>query len=206
MRHAIGLAATLALLAVLAPPALASDSGPLYTWRYAELYYASEAVPSSSPGIHSQLTIRISQSETRDGATSTVQVISTGWSTSAGGGMDYDWYAAYEIVGPYDPSLGGVDPSLRSAWISTGPIELACYQGQCPALPAQLSVSGTWTATGPASATTEKVIDDLGWSSNLMRRERPASSDVVLSPALDRPAVLIRSVIASQSQVSIPLR
>jgi hypothetical protein len=135
-----------------------------------------------------------------------VQVISDGWLTNEWGGMEYDWYAAYELIVPADPTLGGIDRNLESAWVDTGQIALACYSRTCPILPTAISLSGTWTATGPASASTEKVIDDLGWSSLLMRRVRPAVGDIAIAPSLPFPAILDRSIIATQTQVGIPMR
>jgi hypothetical protein len=180
----------------------------LYNWDFAELHYTSETGDAVyAPGLHSRLTIRLSLSDSQSsGATTAVQVISDGWLTNEWGGMEYDWYAAYELIVPADPSLGGIDRNLDSAWVNTGPITLACYSRTCPILPTTISVSGTWAATGPVAATTEKVIDDVGWSSLLKRRERPAVADIVIAPGLQFPAILDRSIIATQTQVGMPIR
>jgi hypothetical protein len=205
MHRAIALTASLALLLAVAAPTSAATHGPSYTWRYAELYYVSETGAAVyAPGLHSRLTVRFSTSESRDGATTFVQVISSGWLTNEWGGMEYDWYEAYEQVVPLDPSLGGVDKALRSAWVDAGPITLACYSSHCPDLPQTITVSGTWTSTGPVAATTEKVVDDLGWSSMLMRRERAASADINIAPDFPVPPILVRSIIATQTQVAMP--
>lgn len=205
MHRAIALTASLALLLGAAAPTMAATTGPGYTWRYAELDYVSETGPAVyAPGFHSRLTIRFSTSEGRDQATTFVQVISNGWLTNQWGGMEYDWYEAYEKVVPIDPTLGGVDAALRTAWVDSGPMTLACYSSHCPALPPTIRVSGTWASTGPVTATTEKVIDDLGWSSMLMRRERAANADVTITPDVPVPAILVRSIIATQTQVALP--
>lgn len=205
--RALALAASLALVLGVASPVAAATTGPLYNWTYAELHYTSETGDAVyEPGLHSRLTIRVSLRDSPDsGATTTVQVISEGWLTNQWGGMEDDWYAAYESIVPADPLLGGIDRNLGTAWVNAGPITLACYSRSCPILPAAISLSGTWTATGPVVATTEKVIDDLGWSSLLMHRQRPADANVVITPGFAFPAILDRSIIATQTQVAKPM-
>lgn len=206
-RSILSVGASCALLLALVAPVTATTlgQGPAYEWRYAELSYASEAGAAVyDPGLHSRLTVRFSVGEDENGRTNAVQVVYNGWATNESGGMDYDWYEAYEEIVPLDPSLGSIDGALRRAWVDAGPIALTCYSAYCPALPDSITLTGIWSATGPAVATTEKVVDDLGWTSNLMRRARQAVADVDISPAVPVPAILVSSVIVDQEQVALP--
>jgi hypothetical protein len=212
MRRCVSIAACLVLsLGLAAPAAAKAPDRWSYTWQYAQVGYVSDLDPHG-PGIHSGLTIRFSTVDTRtaDGTVtqSIVQVISAGYELDASGGMVRDWYGAYELLTtPADPALGGVDPSLTDAWVDAGPITFVCYTGQCPAMPSQISVSGTWVGAGAEDVSMIRETDDIGTEITLRIRQRPATVSIEFSGGtVVVPPILVQSVIASQVQTSVAPR
>jgi hypothetical protein len=212
MRRYVSIAVCLVLsLGFAATAAAKSAERWSYTWQYAQVAYASDVDPHG-PGVHSSLTVRFSSVDTRtsDGTMtqSIVQIISAGYELDQGGGMIRDWYGAYEqLTSPADPSLGGVEPSLASAWVQAGPITFVCYLGQCPTMPEQISVSGSWTADGPETATMARATDDIGTEITLRIRQRSATAAIEFSGgSVSVPPILVQSVIASQVQTSVAPR
>jgi hypothetical protein len=195
-------------LAAAGPVAAAAPTRTAYTTRFAEVRYVNDLDPST-PGVHATLIVRHARVVTRTAAGTTtesiVQVISQGYELAQDGGMLRDWYGAYEeFASPADPIAGAIGTSLRSARLAAGPLTFVCYLGECPPLPAQVSVRGVWVATGPQVVTLSHETDDIGTQITIRLRERPADASIVFSGGLvTTPPIVARSVIASQVQTSV---
>jgi hypothetical protein len=209
MRRAIATVASLILsLGIAAPAAAGPPDGANYTWDYATTSYVSDLSPHA-PGVHSRLSVTYSAVVDRTGGgthtRSVVQVITSGYKLSDTGDMEYDWYGGYEwVVTPENPSLGGIDASLSDAWLAAGPMTSFC-SGNCPAMPAQISVSATWVAIGVPTVTASLPTDDIGGVSSLIYRTRPATASIAFTGgSLDVPPILTGSLIRSQVQIYRP--
>lgn len=195
-------------LALAGPVAAAAPAKTTYTTRFAEVRYVSH-LDAHAPGLHSALTVRHSRFVTRTAAgiatQRLVQVISEGYELDATGDMLRDWYGAYEEVAtPADPSVAVIGLSLASARLQAGPLTFVCYLGECPALPATVTVNGSWVATGAAAVTVRRSTDDLGTKITLWIRERPAAASIAFSVGtIPVPPIVARSVIVSQVQTSV---
>jgi hypothetical protein len=207
MRPIVATVAASVLVIALAAPAVASPpERSSYTSYWGIATYASHLDPNA-PGIHTGLRITFSTGQTRTAdAKSTfslVDIYATGYEVDPTGEVNHSWEAGYGVrVTPADPSLGGVDPSLASAWAQSGLLTFVCYQGPCPSMPAQITMSARWDAVGAQTVTTGHPVDDIGGVSTLVNRTRPATvSFEFTGGSLDFPSIETGVDITWQTQV-----
>jgi hypothetical protein len=172
---------------------------------WADTSYASGLDPYA-PGAYARLTIRFASvvNRTADGTSTRnfVDIFADGWENDAVSVFRYPWEAGYSFTSiPADPSLGGVNPSLADAWVDSGPLAFVCYQGECPSMPSQISVSISWVANGAQAATLFRPVDDIGAVSSLIFRTRPATASVDTGGSLVLPPIVTGSSISFQQQV-----
>ncbi len=207
MRPVVATAASLILIIAIAAPAAASPpERSSYRSYWADKSYATSLDPYVL-GAYSRLTIRFAAGEihTASGKTTYdfVDIFAEGWENDASGVFNRAWEAGYFFNStPADPSLGGVNPSLADAWVDAGPLTFVCYQGPCPSMPDQISVSVSWVANGAQTATLFRPVDDIGAVSSLIFRTRPASASVEFTGgSLNLPPIVVASSISFQQQV-----
>ena len=187
MRRPVALAASFALLFLVAAPAAASPPQ-----RFNELsgWASTTFVTSADPyaiGPFTEVEITFATGRWQDhgwfddgpSTFSQIDIRASGYTNLAGGPyFMYPWQAGYTMfVRPGDPALGHVDPSLAGAWAEVGPMTYYCYTGPCPSWPATITVSAAWTATGPQVVTSSHPVDDIGGVSSMVARMRPAAGD-----------------------------
>jgi len=206
MRRVFPIAASLILAMAFAGPAAAErPERSIYTSLWASTSYVSGLDPYA-PGAYSRLTIRYSSWEFRraDGTTTLnfIDIFADGWTNTVSTVFNDPWEAGYFLeLTPADPRLGGVSPSLADAWVDAGPLAFVCYQGPCPAMPVEISMSVSWVANGAPAATLYHEVDDIGAVSSLIYRGRAATASVDSAGLLNLPAIVTGSSISFQQQV-----
>jgi len=207
MRSVVATAASLALALMIAAQVAASPpERSIYTSYWAQTSYVSGLDPHA-PGVYTRLAIRFAFAETRtaDGTTtfSFVDIFADGWENDESSVFNRPWEGGYLFMStPADPSLGNVNPSLADAWVGATDLAFVCYQGPCPSMPSQISVSVSWVAIGSQTATLFRPVDDIGAVSSLIFRTRPASAAVEFTGgSLDVPPIMVGSSVSFQQQV-----
>jgi len=213
------LAAAVSVLAVLssvlaAPVAARTRDVTIYTSQNADATYVSD-LDMAGTGVHATFEFRYSNylTQTRQGATTEmiVQVNARGWTYLApDGGMINAWFGTYERIAiPADRSLGRVDPLLGRAFLDPGLLTFVCGSadqpdGQCPPLPQQIAVTGTWTATGGPVTSITHEVDSIGTQIWTLITKRDATPSFQISGGtLPVPAILQSSFISLQVQTNI---
>jgi hypothetical protein len=194
------------VLAFAAPVAASRPDRTSYQSYWADTTHATSLDPFAL-GSYQTLTIRFASSVNRSAGESTttnfVDIFAMGWENDTTGVFNNPWEAGYFFAStPADPTLGGVDPSLADAWVDSGPLTFVCYQGPCPSMPLQISVSARWVADGAQTVITAQPVDDIGAVSSLINRARPASVSIEFTGgSLDVPPIAVSSSISFQEQV-----
>jgi hypothetical protein len=195
-------AVALVLATVLASPVAAGAASRPTSSYNASVYYQSDPTLLGI-GVHKRMWIRYST----DGSSQVAQVSGDGWENLADCYMCSDWAWAYEKVYSMEPAVGGVSRTLKDAWVRSDTLEFQCWTGECPPMPAKITVEVHWTSTGPVTADVTPDMDSLGVEWLRISRTRPATATIEFSypagsgPVLF-PALLVGVSISSYNFVT----